>query len=241
MASGEHINGFLWNRVSQGYARVVKDEPPQEAWRAWRRAASRDLKPVLYRTPVRDLPSVGSGHSAGPEPIQTTRSRLQPQSQSPPRGPLNAEEVVGPSVTVTSAKAAAGNASGSAAAGCCAPGINGNGEGDEDDDDDASMDHDEDVLTVALTPEHSNTQEWALPFPTSMQSSEAGPLLPREITLKFNAPENLKLALIRCTFSRVEDVGEDFSGARNFAYGCHADPSLLGTQLKVVQSSRPGT
>ena len=146
-----------------------------------------------------------------------------------------------PSVT-----SAAGNTSGSAAAGCCAR-INGNGEGDEDDDDDddISMEYDEDVLTEALMPGHSHTQEWALPFPASGQSSSEaastsspGRLRPRQILLKFNAPENLKLAVIRCTFSRVEDVGEDFSGARNFAYGCHADPSLLETQLKVAYKSR---
>ena len=139
-----------------------------------------------------------------------------------------------PSVT-----SAAGNTSGSAAAGCCAR-INGNGEGDEDDeDDDISMEYDEDVLTEALMPGHSRTQEWVLPFPASGQSSSeaastSGPgrLRPRQILLKFNAPENLKLAVIRCTFSRVEDVGEDFSGARNFAYGCHADPSFVRNPIE---------
>jgi len=124
---------------------------------------------------------------------------------------------VRPSVT-----SAAGNTSGSAAAGCCA-GINGNGEGDEDGDDDDDDDDDismEYVLTEALTPGH--TQEWTLPFPASGESSEAastsGPLRPREISLKLNAPENLQLTVIRCTFSRVEDVGEDFRTQLKVAY-----------------------
>lgn len=253
IASGTHINGFLWNKVSQGYARVVKDEPPQEAWRAWRRAASRDLKPALYRTPAcspaRDPPSVGpSSHGSGPEPTQTrSRSRLQSQSQSqsqthPPCGPRGGaeEEVAGPSLA-TSARAAGSGTSGNAAIGCCA-GINGDGDGDGEDGDNTNMDY-EDVLMEALTPD-SHTHEWTLPFLTSGQSSEAagtsspGRLRSSEILLKFNAREEMKLAVIRCIFAHVEDVGEDFSGPRNFAYCCHADPSLLGTQLKVACAAR---
>ena len=122
---------------------------------------------------------------------------------------------MGPSVT--SPRVAAGSASGSADVGCCA-GVNGDDEEGDDDDDDDTLDY-EIVLTEALTPEH--THEWTLPFPASGQSSEGastsspGRLSPKEVLLKFNAPENMKLAVIQCTFSPVEDVGEDFSGARN--------------------------
>ena len=61
------INGFLWNRVSQGYDRVVTDEPPFESWRAWR-AGRRDHRPAPYRIPasssVREQPSELDGVSA---------------------------------------------------------------------------------------------------------------------------------------------------------------------------------
>jgi hypothetical protein len=68
MATSTRINGFLWNRVSQGYSRVVTDEPPFESWRAWRAGYSRDQKPALHLTPtsspVRELPSELDGCSA---------------------------------------------------------------------------------------------------------------------------------------------------------------------------------
>jgi hypothetical protein len=144
---------------------------------------------------------------------------------------------VGPS-SATSARAAGSGTSGNAAIGCCAR-INGDGDGEDGDTD---MDY-EDVLTEALTLD-SHTHEWTLPFLTSGLSSEAagtsspGRLRSSQVLLKFDAQEEMKLAVIRCIFAHVEDVGEDFSGPRNFAYGCHADPSLLGTQLKVACAPR---
>src|SRR5579863_816952 len=86
-APGGRINAFLWNRVSQGYPRAVKDEPPQEGWRAWRRGsdAARDRKPVLFRTPactpVRELPR---GLDSDPMAVegQTTQTQTQTQTQS---------------------------------------------------------------------------------------------------------------------------------------------------------------
>ena len=251
MASGSaHINGFLWNSISQGYARVLKDETPQEAWRTWRRlSTSRDSKPALYPTPtcspspVRDLsptPSVGSASAhddaAGSEREERTQTESRSQAQAhsstcgppppPPPPPLLLPPPLNAQGTVTAATGVAGDASGSvAAAGRCA---RINGDGDEDDGD-ATMEYE--VMTEALTRGHA--QAWTLPFSVSGLSSEAagsgipGPLCHKEILLKFDAPENLKLSAIRCTFSREEDVGEDFSGVSNFAYGCHADPSFV--------------
>jgi hypothetical protein len=67
MATSTRINGFLWHRVSQGYSRVVVDQPPFESWRAWR-AGYRDHRPAPYLTPaassVRELPSELDGASA---------------------------------------------------------------------------------------------------------------------------------------------------------------------------------
>ncbi len=74
MTTSTRINAFLWNRVSQGYSRVVKDEPPFESWRAWR-AGHRDHKLVLYFTPtpspspVRELPSDLDGSTAAADSV----------------------------------------------------------------------------------------------------------------------------------------------------------------------------
>ena len=146
---------------------------------------------------------------------------------------------MGPS-SATSARAAGSGTSGNAATGCCA-GINGDGDG-EDGDTDTDMDY-EDVLTETLTTD-SHTHEFTLPFPTSGQPSEAAStssprrLRSSEVLLKFDGSEDFKLAVVRCIFAHVKDVGEDFSGARNFAYGCHADPSLLGPEVKVAYAPR---
>jgi hypothetical protein len=52
MTASTRINAFLWNRVSQGYSRVVHDDPPFASWQAWNRdGPSRDLSASLYRTP----------------------------------------------------------------------------------------------------------------------------------------------------------------------------------------------
>lgn len=89
------------------------------------------------------------------------------------------------------------------------------GEADEGD---VDIGH-EDVLTTVFTgPSHS--QEWALPFPTeyppeasqaTSSSSSLGRLRPRKISFKINAPENMELTVIQCTFAHVEDIKEDIS------------------------------
>jgi hypothetical protein len=90
----------------------------------------------------------------------------------------------------------------------------------------------EEVLTGSLSgPPH--TREWQLPFPASQASqasqdttstSSQGRRLPGRIKLNLGVPEEMKLTVIHCIFSRVEDVGEDFGGHINLAYGCYAEP-----------------
>jgi len=121
---------------------------------------------------------------------------------------------------------------------------------DHDDDLGSGMDY-EDVLTADLSgPPRS--REWALPFPrsrseqTSPEASQArsARLRTRQISLKINAPDDLELTVIQCTFSRVEDVGENCSKrARTF----HSRLSWLNCnflsepKLKVVYASKPST
>ncbi len=58
MTASTRINAFLWNRVSQGYSRVVRDSLSFIRWQAWRRGStSRDLTASLYRTPSPSPPS----------------------------------------------------------------------------------------------------------------------------------------------------------------------------------------
>jgi len=96
---------------------------------------------------------------------------------------------------------------------------------------DSGMDY-EDVLTADLSgPPRS--REWALPFPrsrseqTSLEASQAhsGSLRPRQISFKINAPDDLELTVIQCTFSRVEDVGENCKPKLKVAYASKSSSS----------------
>ncbi|KAH9988106.1 hypothetical protein BJV74DRAFT_470072 [Russula compacta] len=233
MAASTRINAFLWNCVSQGYSRVVKDEPPYESWRAWRRG-HRDRKPVLYPTPASS--PVGSGLASAAAAAGQTQNAY-------PHHDVEAEAAAAPSAaeeeeeeeaeakaetTATSTAMAAVRVSASGNAARCGV-VEMSGEADEGGD--VNIGH-EDVLTTVLTgPSHS--QEWALPFPTehSPEASQAtstsspGRLRPRKISFKINAPENMELTVIQCTFAHVEDVNED-----------------IQTTLKVTYASRvPGS
>jgi hypothetical protein len=73
MKTSTRINGFLWNRVSQGYSRVVQDESPFEGWSAWRAGhRDREPEPLPYRTPATspELP-IEPGESAAAAADQT--------------------------------------------------------------------------------------------------------------------------------------------------------------------------
>ncbi|KAH9968100.1 hypothetical protein BC827DRAFT_470818 [Russula dissimulans] len=114
-------------------------------------------------------------------------------------------------------------------------------EGEEDgdghdDDPDSDMDY-EDVLTADLSgPPQS--REWALPFPrsrseqTSPEASQARlrSLRPRQISFKINAPDDLELTVIHCTFSRMEDVGRNCKPKLKVAYA--SKPSNSQSQAR---------
>jgi hypothetical protein len=225
MSTSTRINAFLWNRMSQGYSRVVKDAPPFEGWRRWR-AGQRDHEPVAYRTPasspVRELPGEPGDVAA------TAGERTQ-----------DGCEVRRAATRTRPAVAAAATASSSSGndARCGVPGVNNN--------EDNTMV----VLTTTLAGP-SSSQEWdlPLPFPTSELSSPVasqatstgsqGRVCPWPIDFKLNAPlEDMRLTTIQCTFDRIEDV-KDFSKERTLAYGCHTK-SLIETTLQVVYASNP--
>ncbi len=212
--------------MSQGYDRVVKDAPPHESWRAWRRGTSRDTKPALYRSTPSPAARPGAASVAEEQAQSQSQPGAQSQSQSQPQlpsgPPRDVQGVIelegqgpraeGPVAATerTSERAAAAAAAGPA--GCRA----GNDSNRDEEDDDDAMDYEEVLTVVLIGPPH--TQVVDLPFPTSAQPPESastststpGRLIPHRVLLKFKAPENVKLAVIHCTFSSVEDVGKDF-------------------------------
>ncbi|KAI0301260.1 hypothetical protein BC826DRAFT_988386 [Russula brevipes] len=217
------IDGFLWGHMSQGYSRVVQDKPPHESWRAWRKGGGGRRRrrgarhqgddasqlPALYRTPgpAREMPH-------GP------RTEQSPEG-SDTRQDVEEDEVGAAAPWAAAAAAAEEGAFSSGSSGDVAAGGQRSG----------AVDADEDVLRAALVgPPHS--QEWALPFPRAERSSQSsspgtssdqaqaagtrssspGRLRPIQISFRMNAPENLELTDIQCTFTPVEDMREGFPG-----------------------------
>jgi len=261
MTTSTCINAFLWNRVSQGYSRVVKDEPPFERWRAWR-AGYRDNKPVPYLTPtsspVREMSSELDGVSAAAAVAEqaTQGSSLNcgargydTDVRTVTAPPMLAAATV---AAAAAAETAIGSRSRRGVGVVVAAGVTGNGDGDGDEEAEEleyAGYEDVTVLTTALTGP-PNSQEWALPFPSSSsselsQSSSSssssrgggggtsqssmstnntsglrGRLFrQRQISFKLNAPEDMELAVIHCTFTRttMEDV-KDFKTELKVAY-----------------------
>lgn len=258
MAAGARINTFLWNRVSQGYSRVVTDDPPQEGWRAWRRCAAdhllfgggdddsdaaREQKTALFRTPactptpVRELPSGIIDSDAVTN--QQTRSQLQSQLQSPRYGYGGRRDIRRALADASAAVIESTSASGAAPVAAAAR--------DDDVETIDSMNHEE-VLTVALDgPQPAHV--WQLPFPASEQSSKAasqgttstscrGRRRPTQVMLDFDVPKEMRLTVIHCTFSHVDDVGEDPSRAHKPSLTVVMLNPFIERDLKVVYASR---
>lgn len=227
MSTSTRINAFLWNRMSQGYSRVVKDAPPFEGWRRWH-AGHRDHEPVAYRTPasspVRELPGeLGDVAAAAGERTQDG-SGVRRSSRATRRRPA--------AVAAATASCSSGNV-----ARCGVSGVNNDGGNPM-------------VVLTATLAGPSGSQEWdlPLPFPTSELSSPVasqatstssqGRRCPWPIDFKLNAPlEDMRLTTIQCTFDRIEDV-KDFSKERTLANGCHTK-FLTETTLQVVYASNP--
>lgn len=277
------IDAFLWNRVSQGYTRVVKDEPPFESWRAWR-AGHKNHKPVPYLTPasspfrepsserdgastasdavaVAEIATQGSSSSCGARRYDTTadvRTVTAPPTLAATGAGSMTSSSSGTTVTSYSECAAAGSRRGVGAV----AGVTGNGAGDcrWEEEAEEELEYEEaTVPTTALT-SPPNSQEWALPFSTfgsqqsqlsasqgtsrSMSTTVTGQerFRQRQISFKFNAPEDMELAVIHCTFSRVEDV-KNFSKHGVSTRITHGRPysrfSLLEPQLKIDYAKNP--
>ena len=72
MRACTRLNAFLWNRISQGYSRVVQVDPPCASWQEWRRGGtSRSLSASPYHTP----PPPSTETVAAPFPMPTRRRR----------------------------------------------------------------------------------------------------------------------------------------------------------------------
>jgi hypothetical protein len=192
------LNAFVWNRISQGYSRVVKDAPPHSQWQSWRRG-HRDLKPLRYQTP-----SSSSSSSSSPIPeLSKTPSEIIEE-----RCRRNIDDSVAEALVAAAAAATTTSALGNAAAPPMRYAVA------NDDDDNICY---EDVLSADLAgPLHF--REWASPFlEQSREASQVAStsdttyLRPRQVSFTLNAPEDMKLTVVRCTFSRVEDVNDDFS------------------------------
>jgi hypothetical protein len=235
MTTSTRINAFLWNRVSQGYSRVVKDEPPFESWRAWR-AGHRDHKLVLYLTPTsspspaRELPSELDGSTAAAVSIADQAT----QGSSSNRG----GRAGGCDTAVRTVTAPASTSSSSSSStpvsylgGVGVGGVGGDGDEDGEDEEAEELEFEfsgyEEVPMAALTGP-PNSQEWAFksPFPSlgpeqsQSQSSEGSTnttswltstssqkhFRPVQIKLELNAREDMELADVQCTFTRMEGV-----------------------------------
>ena len=282
MTTSTRINAFLWNRVSQGYSRVVKDKPPFESWRAWR-AGHRDHKPMPYLTPVsspaHEVPSeLDDGLSAAAAAVAAVA--VAEQAMTPTQGSSSSSDcgvgggsgayVVDTGVRIRTAVVTAAppmqSVATAAAAAESARTIAGPsrgvgfgrvaevaGNGDEDEDAEELEYEDVNVLTADLTGP-PNSRRWGLPCPSSSSSSSSqqsqlsldggsgrsmttmststgtaagsqGRLRENQISFKYNAPEDLALAVIHCTFTkRMEDVKNSKhvpSLSHKLTYGCH--------------------
>jgi hypothetical protein len=188
MATSTRINGFLWHRVSQGYSRVVGDQPPFESWRAWR-AGYRDYRPAPYLTPasssVRELPSELDGASAAAVAVAVAELATKGSSSNSGAGGYDTRvrTVTAPPMLAAAAAAAAASTSFSGstvtpysegAATGSRRGVGGvvagvTGDGDWDQEGEELEYEDVKVLTTTPTgPPHS--QEWAFPSWSSGQS-----------------------------------------------------------------------
>ena len=246
MTTSTRISAFLWNRVSQGYSRVVKDEPPFESWRAWR-AGQRDHRPAPCPTPasspIRELSSELDGVSAAAAVAVTERATAAGagdySSSNCGAGGYDTGVTAAPRMLAATATAAASTSSSSSSMLTSSYPESSTGSGSRrgvgvvvtggtNDEEAEELEYEE----VTGPP---NSQEWAssLPLPSSLScselsvsSSEGGIISrsmgdttstgtgtsgqerfrQRQISFKVNAPEDMELAAIRCTFTRREDV-----------------------------------
>jgi hypothetical protein len=219
MTFNTRLDAFVWSRISQGYSRVVKDDPPHEQWQAWRRGY-RDLKELAYQTPSTSpvpVPELSNGTS------EIIEGREEQGCRRDVDDTAAAEAQTQMSTTAAAAASALGDVT--------APPVR----------DAAANDDVENVLRYenALTadlaePLHFRTclPEWSREMSQVASTSISDTttcLRTRQLSLNFsvNAPEDMQLTVVRCTFSRLEHVDDDFSKHVTSAY------NFLGTNLRL--------
>ena len=187
MTASTRLNAFLWNRVSQGYARLVQDGPPHASWQAWRRGGpSRDLSPALYRTPPPPSP-------------HERRSCLSEEEEAPDSAASGKEKEVEEEEEEAAAEVEGGETATAAS------------------DDDASRGNTTPIRCSATICVDNNVDcgdvqaanfdgslEWAPPPPMSDLSQGA-----RRILFSLKVPNNMAVTELLCTVTDVDDVSSD--------------------------------
>ena len=236
MTTTTRLNAFLWNRVSQGYSRVVKDEPPFESWRAWRAGHHRDHNTAPYLTPssspVREPPSEGDGVSAAAaaavaaveQAMTMTTTQGCSSGSNCGAGGYDTAVVTAPppmqAAMTATATAAAESAIGSrrgVGVVAAAAGIAGNGDGGKEEEE---LEYtDVAVLKADLTDLPSSQQStstsasstlWSggTDRSTSTNMSSKGRPLPTQISLKYDVRgESMELAVVHCIFTKPTKEG----------------------------------
>jgi hypothetical protein len=197
MKTSTRINAFLWNRVTQGYSRVVKDDPPFESWRAWR-AGPRVHKPVPYLTPttfsspVGELPSELDGVSAAAAVAVAVAEQATTTTQGSSsncgagvyvntgvRTAVTAPPMQAAAAAMAAESAAASPRWGGVGVGVAAAGVTGNRDREADGGGNEEAEELEysgyegiTVLTANLTGP-PKSQKWALPSPPSSSQSQS--------------------------------------------------------------------
>ncbi|KAH9974276.1 hypothetical protein BGW80DRAFT_1303110 [Lactifluus volemus] len=228
MTCSTRLDAFVWNRISQGYSRVVKDDPrTHEQWQAWRRG-DRDLKALTYRTPSTSpdaaaaalpvpVPELSNGEEETSEMIEEGR-----EEQGCRRDVDHDDDTTLVVVSTTTTTAAAAAASIRAPGDVTAPPVRGAQSTNEDEEN--ILRYENALSTVLVEPLHFRRTclpEWSCEMSqvasTQASTSETTTttttsVRKRQLLVNFdiNAPEDMQLTVIRCTFSRLEDVGVDF-------------------------------
>ena len=196
MTTSTRLNAFLWNRVSQGYARVVQDGPPHARWQAWCRGGptSRDLSAALYRTPS-PTTSRHRNRSLSEEPEEPDPATEREDSEVEVVDVrLEEEEEGGETAT---AAATASTSIHNAARGNAHAAIRCNATI-------CDFDHNVDCEGGGQAATIDGSMEWAQPLPMSDLSRGA-----RRILFTLEVPENMAVTDLLCTVSNAEDVSDE--------------------------------
>ena len=189
MTTTARPNAFLWNRISQGYARLVRESPPYASWQAWRRGGpSRDLTLALYQTPPPPSdPSPARRSSMSEEPDSTTGKD---------DGEVEVVEVVlevGETAAAATGAASRGASRGNSTAIRRSATIF---------DDDQSMNLDSpDVRAARQLPDLSQGANQA-----AASTAEPGH---RRLLFALDVPNGVEVTDLLCKFSRVEEVDDE--------------------------------